>query len=184
LADFTNLPWLLTTKITLYFSFKPIHSQPTWEKVHQKYNNAAEFANVMDLVDLLMTIPAHSADCERGFSRMKNIKTKLRNKLEPGSLTAIMRIQLHSLAIDEFDPMPAIELWNNSSYRERRPFQAPYGPRKKRLNPRIAQTDDSSNDSDDPLPDSDQDSEAESDNPLRLILPESDSDSNVVMTDD
>jgi hypothetical protein len=107
--------------------FKPVSFKPTWEAINKKYNMKREYSNLLDLVDLLLTIPVHSAECERGFSRMKNIKTKLRNRLDSGTLTATMRIQLESASIDSFDPMPAVAIWNNSSYRVRRPFQAPYG---------------------------------------------------------
>lgn len=141
--------------------------KPTWEAINDKYNaeGEGEYSNVLHLVDLLLTIPIHSAQCERGFSRMKTIKTKLRNKLDSGSMTAILRIQLETAQIETFDPMPAVCLWNNSSYRARRPFQAPYGPRTKKVQSKHVYDlgSDSESDEDDRNPSQDENENPESD---------------------
>ena len=48
-----------------------------------------------NLVDICCTFQASSADCERGFSLMNNIKVKSRNSLGNTHLDHIMRIKLY-----------------------------------------------------------------------------------------
>ncbi|XP_070573865.1 uncharacterized protein [Ptychodera flava] len=95
----------------------------TWPQINAKYR--LRTSNVLDLIDLVLSLPAGSAECERGFSIMKLTKTDYRNRLSSATLTDIMRIKLQSPNISEFDPIPAIHLWNSSTQRHRRPtFQA------------------------------------------------------------
>ena len=70
-----------------------------------------------------MTLPASSAECERGFSAMKLVKTDSRNKLTTSALTDVLRINLLSPPIGEFDPTKAIHKWNSLAFRSRRPGQ-------------------------------------------------------------
>ena len=42
---------------------------------------------------LLLTIPVATAECERGFSRMNQIKNEFRTRLQPGIVSDILRIQ-------------------------------------------------------------------------------------------
>ena len=75
-------------------------------------------------MDLVLSLPASSAECERGFSVMKLIKTDARNRLSTSAMTDAMRIHLQSPSIKDFDPTEAIHAWNSSSHkmgRRRRP---------------------------------------------------------------
>ena len=65
------------------------------------------FPNILSLIDLLNTIPASSADAERGFNRHKTTKSDWRSKLVDQ-----LYIMLESPKILEYDPLPAITLWN------------------------------------------------------------------------
>ena len=94
-------------KETLY-SRKDKPSSETW-------------ASINKLIDLVLTLPASTADCERGFNHMKMIKSDWRSKLRADRLTDLMRILLDSPPISEFDPRPAVELWHAASVRARRP---------------------------------------------------------------
>ena len=67
--------------------------------------------NVLAVISLLLTIPPHSADCERGFSLMSKVKTDWRASLNEESLNILMRIGLLSPPIGEFDPTNAVGLW-------------------------------------------------------------------------
>ena len=71
------------------------------------------------LVDLLLSIPAHSSECERGFSLIKLVKTDWRNCLTDDALTDLIQINLHFADIKEFNPDQAIDLWNKASIRGR-----------------------------------------------------------------
>ena len=68
---------------------------------------------------LVLTLPATSTACERGFSHMKLIKTDIRSSLSENTLSNSILIKLHSPTIGEFDPTPAIEHWLRQ--KERRP---------------------------------------------------------------
>jgi hypothetical protein len=65
------------------------------------------FPNILSLIDLLNTIPASSADAERGFNRHKTTKSDWRSKLVDQ-----LYIMLESPKILEYDPLPTITLWN------------------------------------------------------------------------
>ncbi|XP_070554930.1 uncharacterized protein [Ptychodera flava] len=91
----------------------------TWKQINAKYKPG--MSNILDLIDLVLSLPASSAECEWGFSIMKLTKTDYRNKLSSQSMTEIMRIKLHSPRIEDFDPTPAIHMWNSGSNRQRRP---------------------------------------------------------------
>ena len=70
------------------------------------------------LVDLLLSIPAHSSECERRFSLLKIIKSDWRNALTDETVTALIRIII-SPDIKGFKPDPIIHLWRNGVIRGR-----------------------------------------------------------------
>ena len=72
-------------------------------------------------MDVVLTLPAHSADAERGFSELKLVKSDWRTNLGNDVLTDLLHVSLHTATIGEFDPTAAIHLWNASGPRTRRP---------------------------------------------------------------
>jgi hypothetical protein len=54
-----------------------------------------QFAELAKLMDIGGTFLASSADCERGFSLMNSLKTKLRNRLQLEHLEMLMRVKSH-----------------------------------------------------------------------------------------
>ena len=79
------------------------------------FKNAQDLCpNVLQLVDLLPSLPASSADCEQGFSLTKDIKSDWRSRLRDTMVTDLMTIQLHSPEIADFDPTPSILRWKES----------------------------------------------------------------------
>lgn len=72
------------------------------------------------LVDLILTLPASSAETERGFSQMKLSMMHLHSKLRSESVTDLMIIQMNSPDTRKFDPQKAIHLWNATWQRNRR----------------------------------------------------------------
>jgi hypothetical protein len=87
--------------------------------IQRKY--AEKFPNILSLVDLICTLSPSSAEAERGFSQLKIIKTSLRSRLNQLTLNQVLCIKLHSQDILHFNPEPAIQVWNTSSTRQRRP---------------------------------------------------------------
>ena len=59
---------------------------------------------------------------ERGFLQLKLTKTDVRNKLGQSTLNDCLAIKLLSPHISDFDPTKAINHWNESAVRSRRPL--------------------------------------------------------------
>ena len=51
----------------------------------------------------------HSADCERGFSTLGRITTKLRSRLTNSSLNSLLMISMEGPPIQKFDVKPCLE---------------------------------------------------------------------------
>ena len=69
----------------------------------------------------MLTLPASSADAERGCSQLKLTKSNLRSKLRSDKLSDLMTIQL------QLPPIVAFELWSAGA--QRRPDTQPLGQR-------------------------------------------------------
>lgn len=80
----------------LYFSFPDLCV--TWPKLNKKYGD--QYGNILSVIDLVLTKPSSSTECERGFSFMKKLKTDIRNKLSEKSLSDNMVVQLESSPIE------------------------------------------------------------------------------------
>ena len=95
----------------------------TWIEMNERYKG--QVPNILSLVDLVLALPASTAECERGFSTMGVMKTQYRVRLSSRSMTAIMSVKMLSKDISEFDPTAAIHYWNSSGSRSRRPWIQP-----------------------------------------------------------
>lgn len=67
-----------------------------------------QFPNILVLMDLIMTLPVQSAVCERGFNRMKGVKSDWLSKLREDALNDQLRIIFDSPDIENFNPTEAI----------------------------------------------------------------------------
>lgn len=101
----------------------------SWENLN---NLNDRFPNALGVIDFILSLPSHSADCERGFSLMKRVKSDWRSTLDNKTLTNLMRICLSSPSIGHFDPEPAIQFWHVNGERARRPNTSPYGSRQRK----------------------------------------------------
>ncbi|KAG1656200.1 Phosphatidylinositol 4-kinase beta [Nymphon striatum] len=91
-----------------------------------------DYSNILSLVDLILSLPAlpvQSAECERVFSNMKLVKSDWRSVLKSKNLSDQLMTILATNDIDQYDPLPAIRLWNSAGSKPRRPCTAPYGVR-------------------------------------------------------
>ena len=79
----------------------------------------ASHTNILALVDLVLTIPASSAEAERGFNRVKVAKSDWRGKLGDAHLSDQMMIMMESASVLQFDPLPAINVWISTPRRIR-----------------------------------------------------------------
>ena len=89
----------------------------TWQTINREYHDVAP--NFLQLVDLILTISATSAEAERGFSELKLLKTDNRNCLAMSSLNTLLRIRLLSPVVEAFDPGAAIEHYNKALNRRK-----------------------------------------------------------------
>lgn len=92
----------------MYYRFPDI-SSITWKQVNDDLRDKCP--SVLSLIDLVLSLPASSAEAERGFSLMKTIKTDWRSRLTDDSVSDLMTINLDSPEVKDFDPQPAIDVW-------------------------------------------------------------------------
>ncbi|XP_021117165.1 sperm flagellar protein 2 isoform X2 [Heterocephalus glaber] len=96
-------------KLEIYARFQNI-KKLTWDFVNSIYSH--KYPNILTLVDLVLALPACSAEAERGFSQIKRTWSHLHAKVKADRMTDILIIQLNSPDINNFDPKKAIHLWN------------------------------------------------------------------------
>ncbi|XP_051803965.1 zinc finger protein 862-like isoform X3 [Acanthochromis polyacanthus] len=71
----------------------------TWDRVHRLHSSS--FGTILAVMDLVLTIPGSSAECERGFRQVKTIKTDVRSTLGEASLSDQLKIKLMAPSIEE-----------------------------------------------------------------------------------
>lgn len=91
----------------------------TWPDVGRMHSDSCQ--EVLNLMDLIQTIPVGTADCERGFNVMKMVKSDWRSRLDANTLSDLLVVQLTSPDIPDYDPAPAVELWHSDCIRRHRP---------------------------------------------------------------
>ena len=69
------------------------------------------FPNLHKLAVIALVIPMSSADCERVFSALKRIKTRLRNRLSNRILNNLLKISIEGPEIKDFDFEKAADVW-------------------------------------------------------------------------
>ena len=113
---------LKVNKLCFRYELKKGSKELTWVGVNEVAKDVCP--NVLRFVDLLLSLPASSADCERGFSQTKMIKSDWRSKLHDKKVTDLLTVELNSPDIAEFDPHQSIQLWL-STRKRRRSFSEP-----------------------------------------------------------
>lgn len=93
----------------------------SWLRVNKSHLYQHSCPDLLALVDLVLSFPASTAECERGFSIMKQVKTDWRSSLKSDTLSDLLMVQLSSPDISEYDPTKAVNLWHQDSVRSRRP---------------------------------------------------------------
>ena len=78
-----------------------------WPEINRLYSS---YSSLLSLMDLVLTLPVSTAECERGFSWLKQTKTDWRSSLHIKSLNKLMCVALESPSIAEFDPTHPIKL--------------------------------------------------------------------------
>ena len=68
-----------------YFRYSSKFTTLSWKQVITRFQD--DYSKVLQLFDLVLTLPATSTACERGFSHMKLIKTDIRSSLSENTLS-------------------------------------------------------------------------------------------------
>ncbi|XP_052074477.1 uncharacterized protein LOC127712212 [Mytilus californianus] len=113
-VDVSNIEPEWTILKNLLYKNHKVHEM-NWSTINDLYQDKC--ANALNVIDLVLSLPAGTSECERGFSQMKIIKNQWRNKLKSTSMTLLMTIQLHSDPITQFNPEHAIHQWNKGARR-------------------------------------------------------------------
>ena len=79
--------------------------------MHQMYPQLSKLAQIC------LIIPVSTADCERGFSAMARVKTKLRNQMKNFTLNHCLRILIEGPPIQEFDFEKVLNSWKEHGHR-------------------------------------------------------------------
>ena len=72
---------------------------------------AALVPNLCRVALIGLLIPTSTADCERGFSALKRIKTPLRNRLSDSITNQLLFIAIEGPPLAEFDTDAACSSW-------------------------------------------------------------------------
>lgn len=122
----------------------------SWAAINRQYRTDIA-PNFLRLIDLILTIPATSAEAERGFSALKLLKTDTRNRLQEDSLNTLLRIVLLSPTEQEFDPSPAVQHWFNATTRRKERNMEEFKEDEGVDDSELIESDDSDTDNDIPL---------------------------------
>ncbi len=55
-----------------------------------------EFLQILALANIYLSIPVSTASVERSFSKMKLIKTRIRNRIGPSQLSFLMKLAIET----------------------------------------------------------------------------------------
>ena len=91
----------------------------TWSTINELH--VEQCPDILSVIDLVLTLLAHSADCERGFSHSKLVKSDWRSKLQDTAVTDSLTVVLQTPSELDFNPEDAVRHWNGKS--TRRPNQ-------------------------------------------------------------
>ena len=74
------------------------------------------YPNFVKLAQVCLTLPISTADCERAFSTMRRIKTRLRSEMNNTTLNHCMRISIEGPKLQNFDFDSAVRTYGTDAY--------------------------------------------------------------------
>ena len=69
------------------------------------------FPTMSAFAQVYRVVPIHTADVERTSSRLKLIKTRIRNRLAESTLDSLLRISIERSSPEDYPLSEAVELW-------------------------------------------------------------------------
>ena len=108
--------WVYTKQL-LSDSFSSLSTREVFDMILKDNSLTTLLPQICKLAAIALTIPVTTADCERGFSAVKRIKTSLRNRLKTETLDYLLRISTEGPDPDSFDCDQAVTLWGSQRNR-------------------------------------------------------------------
>ena len=109
-----------------------LHVHDMWSTILADPELVLRFSSVLSLIRIVLVLPVHTANLERGFSQMNIIMTDTRTNLTTSSISSLLMLKLSGIDYKDYDPTNAIVKWCPWSLpqnKRRRPHTKPYGPR-------------------------------------------------------
>ncbi|KAI8479756.1 hypothetical protein Bbelb_425040 [Branchiostoma belcheri] len=96
-------------EVLLQQQYNDLNTNEVLQKV--RLVHADTLPNMARLAAAILVVPVSTADCERGFSTMKRVKTCLRNRLKAVTLNNLLMISIEGPEAEEFDFDSACDKW-------------------------------------------------------------------------
>ena len=77
----------------------------------------AMYPNLAILALICLVLPVSIVDCERGFSTMKRIKTRLGSVMKTQTLDCLMRISIEGPELESYGFQKAVSTWGKKKNR-------------------------------------------------------------------
>ena len=69
------------------------------------------YPHLSKLASIAALVPVSTAECERSFSTMNRVKTKLRNRMKTSTLDCLIRISMEGAPLSQFNFERAADIW-------------------------------------------------------------------------
>ena len=113
--DASQHEWKVLKSVVLQEQYPRDQLKRLWSII-KKYHKDT-FPNLIKLAALALTLPVHTADCERGFSVQNRLKTPERNRLSPDRLNTLMTIEVQGPHYKDFDFRASMQHWKQQKTR-------------------------------------------------------------------
>ena len=107
--------WAVAKRVVLSNNYQKDSLKTLYKALHDYHKDS--FPNLLILANLALTMPYHTADCERGFSKQNAIITAKRNRMQQETMNQLMMIKCEGGPIAKYDFGPAAVLWKKKKDR-------------------------------------------------------------------
>ena len=111
-----------------YLSCETERYQQIWYKLHTSPVPKTQWPNVLQLCQLVYSLPFSNSHVEQLFSTLKMIKAERRTRLQTETLSDLLEITVEGPPLENFSPDEAIKLWWDDCKTTRRTSQQPRKP--------------------------------------------------------
>ncbi len=87
-------------------------AEETWADILSDPDLVKRFDHILPLIKIILVLPIHTANLERGFSQMTLIMNDKRSNLTTSSLNSLLTVRLSNTDYKDYDPLGAISKWS------------------------------------------------------------------------